>query len=218
VPPGAPAAPAYGHAGPAKGLVARARDILVQPKSEWLVIDAEPASVGSILTGYVLVLAAIGPIAMLIGQQLFGIGAFGINWKPPIGYSIATAVFSYVVSIAAVYVCALIIDALAPTFGGRKNQVQALKTSAYSATPGWVAGILFIIPQLGMLALLAGIYGIYLLYLGLLAVMKSPHDKAIGYTAVVIVVYIVVAFVLAMIVGAITGAMFAASMGPRIVY
>ena len=54
-----------------KGVFDRAKDILVQPKSEWGVIDAEPSTIGGIYTGYVLILAAIGPIAMLVGQQVF---------------------------------------------------------------------------------------------------------------------------------------------------
>ena len=34
------------------GLIDRAKSILIKPKSEWEVIDAEPASIGSIFIGY----------------------------------------------------------------------------------------------------------------------------------------------------------------------
>jgi hypothetical protein len=51
---------------------------------------------------------------------------------------------------------------------------------------------------------IGALYAIYLLYLGLIAVMKAPQDKALGYTAVVVVVAIVVSVVLSMIIGAVT--------------
>jgi hypothetical protein len=82
----------------------------------------------------------------------------------------------------------------------------------YSYTPGWLAGVFNLIPLLGILGIIAALYGIYLLYLGLPKLMKSPPEKSMGYTAVVIVVAIVVGFVLAAIVGAVT-AMMMPSMG-----
>jgi hypothetical protein len=86
---------------------------------------------------------------------------------------------------------ALIVDALAPTFGGTKNQVGALKVVAYGAIAVYVAGLLKLLPALGLLGILAACYSIYLMYLGLPVVMKCPRDKAAGYTAVVVIVYIV---------------------------
>jgi hypothetical protein len=50
--------------------ITRAINILTKPNEEWGVIDAEQSSIASIFTGYVLILAAIGPIAIVIGQQL----------------------------------------------------------------------------------------------------------------------------------------------------
>lgn len=173
-----------------KPLLERAKDIIMQPRAEWAVIDAEPATVGSIFTSYVLILAAIGPIAMLIGHQVFGIGAFGFNWKPPIGFSLAQAVMMYLGSVVGIYVLALIIDALAPTFNGTKNNLNAFKVAAYSWTAAWLAGIFYIIPALAILAIV-GLYSLYLLYTGLPRLMRVSEDKAIGYTAVAIVIAII---------------------------
>src|SRR5258707_10703118 len=44
-------------------LVERAKNILLQPKTEWPVIAAEQATTGSLYTGYVIPLALIGPVA-----------------------------------------------------------------------------------------------------------------------------------------------------------
>jgi hypothetical protein len=109
-------------------------------------------------------------------------------------------ILSYVLSLASVYVLALIIDALAPNFGGQKNFMQAFKVAAFAPTASWLAGIFYIIPVLSILALV-GLYSLYLLYTGLPRLMKTPDDKAVPYTVVVIIV----AIVLAIVVGALAG-------------
>ena len=75
-----------------------------------------------------------------------------------------------------------------------------MKTSAYSYTAAWVAGIFNLIPSIALLGLLAALYSCYLLFLGLPVLMKAPEDKAVGYTAVVIIVAIVLYFVIGAIV------------------
>jgi hypothetical protein len=195
VPPPPPAAPAQSQSGRSKGLVERAKDIVTSPKTEWGVIDAEPASVGGLFTGYAMVLAAIGPLATIIGLTLVGF---------PIGYAITMAAIAYAISLAGVFINAAIIDALAPSFGGSRNLVQAAKVAVYSATPVWLAGILNLVPQLavlaGLVALAALGYGIYLLYLGLPRLMRVTPDKAAGYVLVVIAVWILVYVLLAFVV------------------
>ena len=80
-------------------------------------------------------------------------------------------------------IVSLIINALAPSFGGEKNSAQAMKVAGTPAsTPAWVAAAFRIPPILGsLLALLGALYGLYLL-LGLPRLMKSPEDKTLGYT------------------------------------
>jgi hypothetical protein len=181
-------------------LMDRVKNILLTPKKEWPVIDAEQASVGGLYTGYIIPLAAITPIASIIGWSVFGMRIpFVGSIRLPIGYAVRNALVSYVLGLVGVYLLALIIDALAPTFGGQKNIVQALKAAAYSYTAAWVAGILTIIPMLGIIILLASLYCLYLLYVGLPIVMKAPQDKAMGYTVVVVLVAIVLWIVIAVI-------------------
>lgn len=169
------------------GLIDRAKNILLQPKQEWPVIDAEQTSTGALYTGYIIPLAAIGPVASLIGWSAFG---FVGSYRIPIGVGLRMAVVQYVLALIGVFVLGLIIDALAPTFGGQKNQTQALKVAVYSSTAAWVAGIFGLIPALAILSIL-GLYSLYLLYLGLPILMKAPQDKAVGYAVVVIISAIV---------------------------
>jgi hypothetical protein len=163
-------------------LVDRVKNILLSPKTEWPVIAGEAATVPSIYTGYVVILAAIGPIAMAIRGGLLGATA---------------ALISYGVGLAVTYLLALIVDALAPTFGGEKNFIQSLKLTAYSYTASWVAGIFHLIPGIGgVVGLIAMVYAFYTFYLGVPVLKKCPADKAVAYTLVVVVCGIVLGAVL----------------------
>ena len=202
--------------GPRKGVFERARDILVRPAAEWQVIDGEPATVGSVFVPYALILAAIGPIAGLLGGQIFGLSFGPFSWTPPLGGAIAGAVLGYVVGLAMVFVAALIIDALAPSFGGTKNQVQATKVAVYAWTAAWVAGIFGLIPALAIVGLVGLIYSLYLLYLGLPILMRSPPEKTAGYAVVVILAMIVLYLVVGYVVYQITTRMLIGGMVPGV--
>ena len=188
-------------------LVTRVKNILVSPKTEWPRIEAEPATIGGIYRSYVAILAAIPPLATLIGSLLFGYSLLGITYRPPVGTAVATAAISYALSLVGVYVLALAIEALAPTFGGTKDRVRAFKVAAYSSTPAWVAGIFMLLPTLGMIAGLFGLYGLYLLYVGLPTLMKSPPEKSVGYVVAAIVAAILVYIVVGAVAGALLGAL-----------
>ena len=200
-----PSTPGFGTTAQPKGLVERAKDIITKPNTEWEVIDREPSTIAGIYTSYVMILAAIPAIAGAIGLLVFGLSSAFITIRLSTSWIIANAVTGYILSLVMVYVLALIIEALAPNFGGTKDRLKAFKVAAYSYTPAWVAGILSIIPTLGMIAgLVGGIYALYLLYLGLPRLMRTPQDKALTYVIVVILAAIVLFFVVGAIVGAVT--------------
>jgi hypothetical protein len=187
-------------------LIARVKAILTTPKTEWPVIAAEPATVADLYKNYIVWLAAVPAVCQFIKGSFIGFSMFGVHYRTPIGAGITGLVVGYALSLALIYVVALIVDALAPTFSGQKNQVQALKTVAYAWTASWVAGIAALIPWLGFLIMLAAlVYGIYLLYLGLPSTMKCPPDKAGGYTAVTIIIAIVLSWIIGIVVAGIVG-------------
>jgi hypothetical protein len=176
-------------------LVQRVKNILTTPKTEWPVIDSEPATIGGIYKNYVMILAAIGPVCMLIGLLVFGMPYLSFS----MGYLLAQAIVSYVMALIGCYILALIIDALAPSFGGTKDRVKAFKVAAYSSTAAWVVGIFYLLPLLAILGIIGGLYSLYLLYLGLPVLMKTPADKSVAYTVAVIVAAIVINLLLAAI-------------------
>ena len=182
-------------------LVQRAKSILLQPREEWPVIEGETTSIAALYKSYVIPLAAIGPVAAFIHSVVFGNSFFGITHRPSFLSSLSSAVVSYIFTLVGVFLMALVIDFLAPRFGGTANRNNAFKLAAFSATAAWVAGIFQLIPGLGMLTIL-GLYGLYLFYLGVPVMMKAPEDKAIIYTVAVVVV------------GAIAGMIFSVILAP----
>lgn len=186
-------------------LVDRVKGILLTPQKEWPVIEAESATPASLYTGYIMPLAAIPAVAGLIGFSVIGVNVLGTSFRVPFGSSITGAVVRYVATLVGVFVLALIIDALAPSFGGTKSQIQALKLAAYSSTASWIAGIFLILPSLSILAALGGLYSLYLLFVGLPVMMKSPPDKSLAYTVVAILCGIVVWFVIGVVTARVGG-------------
>jgi len=180
-------------------LTERVKGILLKPRQEWQTISGETTTIQELYKSYIVILAAIGPVASIIGMSLIGISIPFVGYfRTPIVTSISSAVVQYILTLIGVYVLALIIDALAPTFSGQKSLDQAFKVAAYCYTPAWIVGVLGIIPVLSPLMIL-GLYALYLLYLGLPVLMKSPQDKSVGYTVAVIIAAIVIFIVIGFI-------------------
>lgn len=194
-------------------LIERAKNIILAPNKEWDVINGEEPNTPGIITGYVLPLAGAAAVAAFIGYGLigynvgFGIRIKGIDWGLYHGISVLAG------ALLSVFVSAFVIDALAPTFGSEKNMGRSVQLVAYSWTPGWIGGLLAIIPSLAVIGGLAGLYGLYLLYIGLPKLKKTPQDKQVGYFVVSLLVLIVVFFVVGLILGKILMSVFGLSYG-----
>jgi hypothetical protein len=195
-------------------IIDRVKNICLTPGTEWTVIEGEATSAQNLLIGYAAPLAAIGAVAGFIGGSIIGrtvpfVGTF----RTGLFIGLVGAVFSFVMALVGVVILALIINALAPTFSARQDSGQAFKVAVYSFTPAWVAGVLHLLPLMGILVLCASLYGIYLMYLALPRLMKCPQDKAVGYTAVVVICAIVLSVVIGVAGAAVTGAGLIASGG-----
>ena len=155
-------------------IISRVQRLLLSPAAEWDVISGEAADVRKIYMNYVGPLVIAAAVASAIGLSVVGIGGFRFG----IGTAFTTMIIQIVMGLAMVYVLAFVINALAPQFGATADMGQAFKVAAYSPTASWVAGLVMIIPALGILALLGGLYSLYLLYVGLPKLMKPAQDKA----------------------------------------
>ena len=71
-------------------IIARAKAILLSPKTEWPVIAAEPDTIPGLYAGYIAVLAAIPPIVGFLSTTLIGVsvpflgGMFLVGWMEEI--------------------------------------------------------------------------------------------------------------------------------------
>ena len=163
-------------------VIERAQHILVSPKTEWPKIAAEPATVHTLYVGYIMILAAIEPLAIIVRGLSFGSTL-----------TIPVAIATYLLNLVAVSIVALIVDLLAPAFGARRDFVASLKLVAYAYTAVAVAGIFRLVPAIvGIVSLIAAVYSIYTFYLGATPVKNCPQDKAVSYTIIVLICNIVV--------------------------
>ena len=173
------------------GLVERVTGILLAPGETWPRIAAEPATVQSIYTGHVLLLAAIGPVAMVIRYA-----DLGFPW------ALRLALATYVVTLVMTFVLAMIVDVIAPSFGGQKDFVAALKLVAYSGTAVFLAGILHLIGWIAQVLMwIAAIYALYTFYLGAAVMKKCTTDRAIPFTLILAVGVLALYFVAAAATG-----------------
>lgn len=187
-------------------LQARVTNILKDPKREWPVIAAEATTTEKLYSSYIVPLAAIPVIANFIGTSIIGVSLpFVGTYRVPMISGLVAAFVTYVVSLVMVYVAAMIVDKLAPTFESTSNQIQALKLVAYSYTASWVAGVLSVFPVLFPLVFLASLYTIYLFYTGLPVLMKTPESKVVPYMVVSAVVMIGLAILVGMFTAAFVG-------------
>ena len=172
-------------------IIDRVKNILLKPKETLALAKAEQPSMQDLIV-YLAIVAIPTLIGIIIGYGVVGIGGFGYHFRVPIGGAITLGILQYVLAIVGIIILGYIVNALAPTFSSKPNQIQATKLVAYTATPWLVAGILYIFPPLSILVILAGIYGLYIMYLGMPVFMETPEDKKLIYLIVSIVVYIII--------------------------
>ena len=161
-------------------ILSRAYGLLREPKKEWEQIRDEETTIPNILIGYVAPLAAIPPIADLIGSYLFGAAA-----TSALGDKIIASVVAWVVGVAMVYLLGIMINVTADHFDSDRGDLAAQKVAAYSLTPFFLSTLLLIWPPLLWVPILALGIMVFLIYRGLPILMKTPPDRAMAYTAVV---------------------------------
>jgi hypothetical protein len=170
-----------------QGLIERIKNITLSPKLEWPVIASEPTSIAQLYAGYVVPLSALAAVMSFIRMSLIGVHVpFAGVARTPMASGLASAIVAFGLGLLGLFLVGLIIDALAPTFAGVRDRRQALKVAAYSVTPAWLGSVLALSPILPTLLQLAALfYGYYVLYLGLPVLMRSPRERAFGYTVTV---------------------------------
>jgi hypothetical protein len=184
-------------------LYSRALRLVFNPCAEIQVLANENESIGTVMTRWVAPLVLIMLAAKVLSAWLFGLDieamvnglSSAINMPMTLAEAILFALPLVVQSIVMVFATALLIDTLAPVFGGTRNFVQAVRTAAYIATPAWLVGFFAPAWQMGVfrvqpppnVALFVGaIWGTWLLLRALPPMMNVSSRKSWGYAAVLV--------------------------------
>jgi hypothetical protein len=184
-------------------IIKRAINVITKPNDEFQAIKGEQMTIADMYVKYAIFLAAIPAIAGLIGFCVIGV-SFGFGTlRIPIGNGLIWAVLQYALSLVGVFLMAFIIDVLGPSFGAKKDMVDSMKAVVFSYTAAWIAGVLYIIPSISILAAILGLYTLYLLYVGMMHLKEAPADKRVGYFVVSLIVAMVVSMLIYWIVRAI---------------
>ncbi|PZW47060.1 Yip1-like protein [Humitalea rosea] len=185
-------------------IVARAKNLILSPRTEWAVIAAEPvANPIDLIKSYAVPLSLIPAICSFIGSALIGAFLFrnmGPGMHFGLGGLLVSAVVGYVLGLVGVFIIAKIIEMLQPSFGAPADPVAAMKIAVYSPTAMWLAGIFTLLPPISFLAIF-GLYSIYLLYVGVPIVGRVPEAKAVPFILVLALIGIVVNLVIGALLG-----------------
>jgi len=159
-------------------LLKRVKGILLHPKTEWETIAAENTPHAKVFWTYAVPLVLITSVASFIGE---------CQGDDPLWLNVVGSVVVFFVSLGLYYIVALITNALANTYGAAKDFNRAFSINVYSATPGYVLGILYVIPnwKIWLPFTLIGMIGsAYLFFIGLQPMMRAPREKRLAYFTV----------------------------------
>jgi hypothetical protein len=175
----------------------RAKMILFDPAAAWVEIAQESGDPAFLLSQYVAWLALVPAVFGFIGASVIGATTLGAGiGRASIFNGLFGAIFGYVMTCASVLVLGLVIDLMAPLFGGRRDFDSAFKLAVYSFTPVWLVGIFLLLPGLRFLTLL-GFFGAYVLWLGLPRLMKPRRQRTLDFTALIVIVAFALVFITA---------------------
>ena len=186
-------------------MIDRAQKVLSGPKQVWPAIKMDGESATEVYRNYLIYLAIIPALATFIGESMVG---YAVPFESkvlyvPLGRGLLGMVLRYLLILAGVYAAAWLIAAIAPKFEGSRDVTSALKLVGYSATAGWLASALYIIPRLGDLSVFGYVYSAYVLFIGVPIMMESSEEKSTSYAIVSLAITLVSMIIVSMIVNAV---------------
>jgi hypothetical protein len=171
-----------------KKIWTRIKGIITEPDKEWDVIQAEPNDQNEIIMNYAIPLIGLGAITTFIGKAAMDAYSVYDGFMLAISYFIST--------IAGLYISAIIISELAPSFNTKKDFNASIKLIVYSATASLAAAVIASLhPGLSFVGLF-GLYSIYLFWIGLPKILETPEDKKIGYVLISALVILAITFLI----------------------
>ncbi len=188
-------------------IIKRSINIIVKPAEEWKVIEQENANKNTALFGYALPYIILVSIAALIGCLIFNSFFYSMT------YTVITTLFAFIIPFAGIIISAIIINAIAPSFGSTKNIDNAFKLVIYSYTATFIVSIATgLLPVLFFVSVAAG-YSFYIMFFGITPMMKTPDDKKVSYFIVSILIMLGVYSTLTFTLGLISAGLLFSGVG-----
>ncbi|NVO18577.1 MAG: YIP1 family protein [Bacteroidetes bacterium] len=161
-------------------LIKRVIGLITHPVQEWEHIEQETPDRRKLITGYALILALIPAVVTFISYYFF---LKDISFY----YALTSSILRFLVPFGVLVLATYVSEYLAPSLDSEKNFNRSFQLICYAFTPVWVFFIIGLYPVIRFLAILIGFgYMWYILYKGIPAIKKTPPDKALGYSILMI--------------------------------
>ena len=166
----------------------RVKAIIAKPGEEWDKIIDEPEDTNEIFIHYAVPLIALGAITTFIGKAAMSSITGYEGFMLAISYFISTVV--------GLYVSAIVLSELAPSFDTIRDFKKSVKLIIYSSTPALAAAVIASLhPGLSFIGLF-GFYSLYLFWLGLPKLLDTSEDKKVGFVLVASLIIIAIIFII----------------------
>lgn len=160
-------------------IILRIRNLASSPEKEWDNIASEETTTRKLINEYAMPLIIILSISKFLGFVRFGLD---ISFT-----GVLVGMISFASTYAGIYLTALAVVEIAPTFMSNNDKTLAFKLIVYSATPIFVALIIANIhPSLFFIKILY-IYSIYLAWLGVDRLMKTPEKNKLSFVFLIMI-------------------------------
>lgn len=182
-------------------LVSHIWGLFAHPGEEWELIQKEQAEKPKLYIFYILILAAIPPIAGYIGATQTGwqIGDGAIT-KLTVESTIPLCIAAYFAIVIGIYVTGVAIDWMRETYTDlSKRELSGLAMATYISMPLLILSLVGVYPViwLGLITLIvASSYSVYLLYKGVPIVFQIPKERGMMFASAILTFALVIAVVL----------------------
>ena len=156
-------------------VINRAKNLIVNPKAEWIIIHDESKTKNAIVKEYALPMIIIMSLCSFFGSLMMS-GSFA--------GAILMGTVLFVFSFVGIYVSAYIINELTTSFNSKKDIHTTFKLVVYSFTAYFItSSITLLWPPLILLSAF-GLYSIFLFWEGTTILLHTPEDNKVGFVAV----------------------------------
>ena len=151
---------------------------LSNPRSTWEEVKKSDLLIRDFYLNYFVYIAAIPAIFGFFGTLIASKSFTAALWNN---------LLIFLMSLAWIYLMALIIEKIALRLEGKINHSHAVQYMGYTATPSLIAGVTNLVPSawLSWIPILASFYGLYLFYQAIgwmTAVAEHDKPKFMAYT------------------------------------